>query len=111
MLMTNYSFNMIYFFLARRYLDPAIKFISLIRIFLFNMLSRSIYVREKMINHGQHTYRVNLNELFDQDHDFLFENDAFKTLIKTVVENHGHLVNPNFDVNLDAKGTARVPDP
>jgi hypothetical protein len=65
MLATNYSFNLIYFFMARRYFDPAIKFISLIRIFLCNMLSRSIYVRENMINRGQHTYRVNLNELFD----------------------------------------------
>ena len=43
-------------------------------------------------------YRVNINDLFDQDEDFLFENDHFKALIRKVRVDFEYLVNPLFDL-------------
>jgi hypothetical protein len=43
-------------------------------------------------------YRVNLNDLFDQDEDFLFESDHFKALIRKVRNDFEYLVNPIFDL-------------
>lgn len=44
------------------------------------------------------TYRVNLNDLFDQDETFLFQNQSFRRLIKRTNDRHAHLVNQNFDI-------------
>lgn len=43
-------------------------------------------------------YRVNLNDLFDQDEDFLFECPHFTSLIKKVKVDFEYLVNPIFDL-------------
>lgn len=43
-------------------------------------------------------YRVNLNDLFDQDEDFLFENEHFRALIRKVKTDFEYLVNPIFDL-------------
>lgn len=43
-------------------------------------------------------YRVNINDLFDQDEDFLFENEHFKALIRKVKNDFEYLVNPIFDL-------------
>ena len=44
-------------------------------------------------------YRVNVNDLFDQDEPFLFNNIEFRRLIKRMHDRYVHLVNPNFDLS------------
>lgn len=44
-------------------------------------------------------YRVNLNDLFDQDEDFLFENEHFRALIRKTMNSFEYLVNPVFDLD------------
>jgi hypothetical protein len=44
-------------------------------------------------------YRVNLNSLLDNNEHFLFDNKAFKALIKHTNDNFTHLVNLNFDLS------------
>jgi hypothetical protein len=43
-------------------------------------------------------YRVNINDLFDQDEDFLFDNAHFRALIKRIRNDYEYLVNPIFDL-------------
>lgn len=45
------------------------------------------------------TYRVNINDLFDQDEDFLFENEHFKALIRKTKRDFEYLINPAFDLD------------
>jgi hypothetical protein len=44
-------------------------------------------------------YRVNVNDLFDFDEDFLFENEHFRALIRKTHREFEHLVNPVFDLD------------
>lgn len=44
-------------------------------------------------------YRVNINELFDNDEDFLFQNEHFRALIKKTKRDFEYLVNPIFDLD------------
>jgi hypothetical protein len=44
-------------------------------------------------------YRVNINDLFDQDEDFLFENEHFRAMIRKVKNDFEYLVNPIFDLD------------
>lgn len=37
--------------------------------------------------------------MFDCDEDFLFENKAYKGLLKKITTHYDHLVNPNFDLS------------
>jgi hypothetical protein len=53
-------------------------------------------VKKGVVGEG---YRVNLNELFDNDEHFLFDNMHFKSLVKHTADNYGHLVNSNFDLS------------
>lgn len=53
-------------------------------------------VKKGVVGEG---YRVNLNELFDNDEHFLFDNVHFKSLVKHTADNYGHLVNSNFDLS------------
>jgi hypothetical protein len=48
-------------------------------------------------------YRVNINNLLDQDEKFLFANQEFRRIIKTVCTEHDYLINPNFDVDVKCK--------
>jgi len=45
-----------------------------------------------------HNYRVNINDLFDQDEDFLYENEHFRALVKKIKTDFDHLINPIFDL-------------
>ena len=44
-------------------------------------------------------YKVNINELFDQDFDFLFSNEHFKALIRKTRRDYAYLINPAFDLD------------
>ena len=57
--------------------------------FASELLSFDYIVRDKMTKQ----IRVNINDLFDLDEQFLFQNEHFKRLIKRTYEKHGHLVN------------------
>lgn len=43
-------------------------------------------------------YRININELFDKDEYFLYQNEHFKAIIRRLCNKHGHLVNRNFEI-------------
>ena len=47
---------------------------------------------------SMNTYRVNINDLFDQDEDFLFENEHFRAIVKKIKNDFEYLVNPIFDL-------------
>ena len=47
---------------------------------------------------SMHTYRVNINDLFDQDEEFLFESPHFRAMIKKIKNDFDYLVNPIFDL-------------
>lgn len=51
-------------------------------------------------------YKVNVNDIFDQDEAFLFEQKSFRGLIKRMHDNHIHLINPNFDLSAIVNQTA-----
>lgn len=44
-------------------------------------------------------YRVNINDLFDQDEEFLWENEHFRALVRKIKTEFEQLVNPNFDLS------------
>lgn len=41
---------------------------------------------------------MNINDLFDQDEEFLFESPYFRAMIKKVKNDFDYLVNPIFDL-------------
>ena len=48
---------------------------------------------------AMNSYRVNINDLLDQDEEFLFENPHFCALIKKIKMDFEYLVNPIFDLD------------
>ena len=46
-----------------------------------------------------HNYRVNINDLFDIDEDFLFDNEHFRAIIKKIKVEFDQLINPIFDLD------------
>ena len=75
------------------------KLFDLFRIFVVFFVIQ--YAHDRLVvNQGPKTeYRVNLNELLDNDEHFLFDNKAFRVLIKHVSNSYAHLVNSNFDLS------------
>lgn len=53
---------------------------------------------------AMNNYRVNINDLLDQDEDFLFENEHFRALIRRIRNDFEYLVNPMFDMEEIIKG-------
>ena len=62
---------------------------------LIHVAHEEIYIKKYLAN----SYKVNINDLFDQDEPFLFKSTAFKHLIKRMHDKHVHLINPNFDLS------------
>lgn len=46
-------------------------------------------------------YHVNINDLFDSDDPFLWENPHFCALIRRIHTHQPHLINPSFDIDED----------
>ena len=74
------------------------KFFSLPRIFVFFVLSQLLHEQFIVKYMSMHTYRVNINDLFDQDEEFLFESPHFRAMIKKIKNDFDYLVNPIFDL-------------
>ena len=73
-------------------------FFSLPRIFVFFVLSQLLHEQFVVKYMSMNTYRVNINDLFDQDEEFLFESPHFRALIKKIRNQYDYLVNPIFDL-------------
>lgn len=97
--MLNVTFNITYFFVNQRFLfRRKVPFFSLPRICLTFFFSHMIHEQILLKHSAMNTYRVNLNDLLDQDEDFLFENAHFRALVRKVKLEYAHLVNPLFDI-------------
>ena len=88
-----------YMFRNRFMFNKNVKLFSFLRVLLaYGMITighEEIIVKRYL----QHSYRVNVNELFDQDEPFLFSSVSFKRLIKRMHDNYAHLINQNFDLS------------
>ena len=95
----NISFNMAYFYFNYKLLfKRATPFFSLPRIFLIFVVTQLLHEQVILKHVTMNNYRVNINDLFDQDEDFLFENDHFKALVRKIRNDFEYLVNPIFDL-------------
>lgn len=94
----NIVLNISYFYFNRKILFRKVPFFSLIRVFVIFALSQFLHEQVILKQMVMPTYRVNLNDLFDQDEDFLFQSDHFKALIRKTYNNFEYLVNPVFDI-------------
>ena len=95
----NLVMNLSYFYFNHKFLYKRhIKLFSLTRIFALFVLSNFVHEQVVIKNFTMKNYRVNLNDLFDQDEDFLFESPHFTALIKKVKVDFEYLVNPIFDL-------------
>ena len=73
---------------------------NLSRVVIFYLVSN--LVMDKTVKQRFSTsYKVNINDLFDQDEAFLFKSQSFLRLIKTVTSEHANLLNPNFDISIE----------
>ena len=43
-------------------------------------------------------YRVNINDLFDCDEEFLYDNEDFRAYIRKVYQQFEYLVNPVYEI-------------
>ena len=62
---------------------------------MFHVTHEEIFMKRYLANF----YRVNINDLFDQDEPFLFQSMSFRHLIKRMHDKHNHMINPNFDLS------------
>jgi len=75
-----------------------VPFFSLTRILFFFVLSQLLQEQFLVKYLSMNSYRVNINDLFDQDEDFLFENEHFRALVRKIKNDFEYLVNPIFDL-------------
>ena len=95
----NVLFNLAYFYVNYKLLYRRhVPFFSMTRIFCFFVLSQVLQEQLIVKQVHMHQYRVNINDLFDQDEDFLYDNEHFRALVKKVKTDFDHLVNPIFDL-------------
>ncbi|CDW79965.1 UNKNOWN [Stylonychia lemnae] len=96
----NVLFNLAYYFFNY-------KFLLRRHIYLFNLprivciFFMSLFLQEQLITKlvTMNNYRVNINDLFDIDEDFLFQNEHFRAMIKKIKVEFDQLVNPIFDMD------------
>ena len=79
----NLSLQVSYYIFMNRYMCKSnVKLLSFVRV-IFTHLALGFAHEEFFIKrHFMKTYRVNVNDLFDQDEQFLFKSMEFKKLIK-----------------------------
>ena len=108
---SNIAIQLCYFLFQRKYMFcRQTQLISVWRIFaiwflqseMTTHLGRALYADK---------YHVDLNSLLDLDDDFLQHNEEYRRLVKTVVTQHSHLVNQNFDVKVQCRSAPRARDP
>ena len=88
-----------YLFRNKFMFNRSVKLFSIWRVFLM-YLPIHYGIEEVFIKRNlARKYTVNINDLFDQDEPFLFNNDTFCGLIRRMHENHIHLINPHFDLS------------
>ena len=96
----NLALNLSYFAFKYRFFfrhtTPLFSAGRILAIFFTTLSFHNLSVKKGSEGEG---YRVNLNELFDNDEHFLFDNLHFKSLVKHTADNYTHLVNPNFDLS------------
>jgi hypothetical protein len=92
--------NSLYYNVQRRVMfNTSIKLISPLRLIGLFFLMDAVYRETFIKGYFAQKYEVDLNPLFDCDEDFLYENSAFRALIKKVAKESEFLVNPNFDLS------------
>lgn len=79
----NFSFQVAYYLLRNRFMyQKSVSLFSFPRVLLCYAFIHVCHEEVFIKRYFMHTYRVNLNDLFDQDETFLFENLSFRRLIK-----------------------------
>jgi hypothetical protein len=76
----------------------------------FNRFGRTFFIAymiKEMMNglYAYHKtrqdYKININQLFDQDETWLYSNPHVKALIRRINTKYNHLINPNFEIDED----------
>ena len=96
----NLSVQTAYYLFMNRYMyRQKVKLFSLPRVLfvygLIHICHEEFFIKRYLMN----SYRVNINDLFDQDEPFLFSSLEFKRLVKRMQDKYAHLVNQNFDLS------------
>jgi hypothetical protein len=99
MCVLNITFNLAYYFFNHRFMFKRnTPFFSFPRIFMIFFLSQLLQEQFLIKYVAMNNYRVNINDLLDQDEEFLFENPHFCALIRKIKMDFEYLVNPIFDL-------------
>lgn len=96
MLLSNTAY---YYHLRHLFPGTFVKFASLPRSMALFFVYYQIRMNKVTIPHVRAHYKVNINHLFDQDQQFLYQNDHFKALIRRINTKYPHLINPDFEID------------
>jgi hypothetical protein len=91
--------NSLYYWFMRVKVGVARKFSHLGRTILFGYLynhNKSRYFPPKGL---MDNYKVNINDLFDRDEAFLYENREFRGLVRRIHNKFPHLLNDKFKID------------
>lgn len=99
MLGTNLGLNFLIYYVGNRVFKSPTLLCSFQRLSIIFVLSYFLYDELVIKTHIANTYRVNINDVFDNGDEFLLKNISFMRKIKYIDEKLPHLVNPNFDLS------------
>ena len=89
-----------YYFLFRNfYANTTFHFAKLSRTFFFFTMYHFAYLGLKIEPVFKENYKININNLFDRDYDFLYKNEHFRGLVRRVFRLYPDLINPNFEMD------------
>lgn len=91
----------LYFYLKKKEPGISMNFCTVKRTMLFGLLFNLFYLPLVATPMVRKTYKININQLFDQDESFLYKNNHFKALIRRIHKKQNHLINPDFDIGLE----------
>ena len=63
--------------------------------FAFTIFKYPLLVKDKF----DASYRININNLLDQDEAFLYENEHFRGLVRRIHKLHPSLINPHYEID------------
>ena len=84
----------LYYTIMNRYMFvKGVKLFSVARILALHCFIYFVHEEYFIIRYLMNNYKVNINDMFDQDEPFLFSSIEFKRLIKRMHDQYAHLIN------------------
>lgn len=94
------SLNLLYYYFVKyRSRGKSLRFCSFPRTIMLFGLTMYTVAKYKAEPKVEKEYHVNINDLFDSDEPFLWENPHFKALVRRIQNSKPHLINPSFEID------------